>query len=183
MQKQKKAFYAAAGSDDTFLRPKTGGAFAQREIAVSQKNGSLWKAWIHRKNGTEFLAASLKKPGCRGKLLTVDENARFFSKPAFLNLPGTDPVLLCASYCKNRPEIRSYRFSGGRWGLEETLALGGAVYHMDAADSVFHRNSSPRNLFKIFTQIFSRLDFGLHGTFHYYPRIACDICCPRAGIR
>ncbi len=133
MQKQKKAFYAAPGADDTFLRPRAGGAFAPREIALSQQNGSLWTAWLHRKSGKEYLAADFKKPGCRGKLLAVDENASFFSKPAFLNFPASAPAILCASFGKNHWEIRSYGFSGRSWELKDVLPLNGPVYHMDAA--------------------------------------------------
>ncbi|MBN1445862.1 MAG: DUF3604 domain-containing protein [Candidatus Omnitrophica bacterium] len=133
---KKIPFYAEPGADDKYLRPRLGGGFAPRKIAVTLAGDSIWMSWIHRRKQQEYLVASLKKPGSKGRFFTIDTNAKYFSKPSFRRLPGEPPEILCAVGNNLKWEIRAYRFCGGRWHIHDKLpVMQGPVYQIDALAS------------------------------------------------
>ena len=134
-EKQGRAFYAAPGADDRFLRPGAGDGYAPRQIAVHTGARDTWLAWVHRRAGDEFLAVTRRHAGVRGRLAAVDRGAAL-AKPAFLDTGAAIPHLYCAVSAASNTRIHGYECRSRAWTELTALPTAcTAVYHMDAVSA------------------------------------------------
>lgn len=134
MEKRNKAFYAAPGGNDKFMRPGTGHGWSPREIATCNQGKYLWTAWIHRHNNREYLAVTIKTPASKGTLAIVEDKYEYYSKPTFLSYPNSK-VLQLISFVRQgaKSKIKIYQFKSNKWTCTQTFGTTCvAVYHMDA---------------------------------------------------
>gem|GEM_PF-6572332 len=132
-QPRDRAFYAAPGADDRFLRPRAGDGYAPRQIAMHAGDRDTWLAWVHRRDGNEYLAVSRRRGAVRGRLTAVDRSPGL-AKPAFLDRSGAAPGLFCAALTGSGMQVRGFEYRSRAWsGVVGMPSVCTAIYHMAAA--------------------------------------------------
>lgn len=135
-QGSRRAHYAAPGANDSFLRPPAGHGYAPREIAVRNHDDGAWLAWIHRRDGKEYLVATNKQPDGSGRLGIVDTGRGLFSTPTVLKRPDGATEVICGGAGRRGWEIRSHVPEDDGWVCRRRMATRClAIHHMDAVSA------------------------------------------------
>ena len=137
--KSTQAFYASPGADDRFLRPKSGGSYAPRQIAVLSQPPYAWLSWIHYRNARDAIVTVRTDRESDGSLCVVDtaeasDKPVYFSKPALVH--QHDPLsasLFFARGNNNAWHVHNHRITARTTKCIETLTTRcSSLYHLDA---------------------------------------------------
>jgi Protein of unknown function (DUF3604) len=128
-----RAFYAAPGGDDEFLRPPSGHAYAPREIGIASRHGATVMSWVHRRDGREELVAVEGRAKGRGRLQAVEADSAPASCPALVFNGDNSPIILAAVHDGPSLRLRAWARCGKSWSLlADAPTKASAIHRIDA---------------------------------------------------